>query len=149
MQKKKGGYPSEVAFAFFKDDYVKMLKDAAIAAAGDKTFNRAFLSRQPRLSEGFARTGEPVVVMYWGEVNWYAFHPEVQFLTQWADKNARAYKFLRIGYYGETDVEEADTFGQFDSFFRVQKSICIELDRSLRARNIRLEPRRPKWAQYE
>ena len=75
------GYPSEVAFALYKADYEQMLAAACLAAVADKTFNREFLTRAPRISEGSDKDGEPVVVMHWHEVNWYRFSPEVKFLT--------------------------------------------------------------------
>lgn len=143
------GYPSEVAFALYKTDYEQMLAAACLAAVADKTFNREFLTRAPRISEGSDKDGEPVVVMHWHEVNWYRFSPEVKFLTSWVAEHARSYKFLRIGYFGESDVEEADTFGEYDSFFRVRKTLKIELDRDLRSQKTYFKPKRPDWARSE
>lgn len=147
MRNKKSGYLSEVAFALYKADYEQMLAAAALASIQDRGFSREFLSRTPRVSEGVDKKGVPVVVMHWHEVNWYSFRPEVKFITQWVAQYARAYKFLRIGYFGESDVEEADTFGDYDSFFRVRKTLKIELDRELRAKETWYQPKRPDWAQ--
>lgn len=140
MQNKKSGYLSEVAFALYKADYEQMLAAVALASIQDKGFSREFLSRTPRVSEGVDKKGEPVVVMHWHEVNWYSFRPEVKFITQWVAQYACA-------YFGESDVEEADTFGDYDSFFRVRKTLKIELDRDLHAKETWYQPKRPDWAQ--
>lgn len=142
----KKGYLSEVAIALYSGDYEQMLMAASVAAVNDKFFKREFFTRDPHLAEGQDKSGQPVVVLHWFEVKWYRFRPEVEFLTKWMSENARAYKFLRIGLLGESDVEEADTFGDFDAFFSVRRTLKIAMDPTLK-RHSWYRPKLPEWAQ--
>lgn len=126
------GYSSDVAAALYRDDFTKMLADFQKAADADRTMDRGFFTKRPSVYEITAPEGRSVVILLWCGINWYRFNPEPAFFADWIKAHAPVHKFVRIGLYGENDIECEDTFTAFDAFFRVKHSVALELDPGLR-----------------